>query len=63
LGGVEYGRGPGTFCSDPDAVSGIETSLSGVHYVKHDFVLTYLNIKGTNLQHFKDLFRNIHQKL
>jgi hypothetical protein len=26
-------------------------------------VLTYLNIKGTNLQHFKDLFRNIHQKL
>ena len=31
--------------------------LSGIHYVEHDFVLTDLDIKGTNLQHQNDLYR------
>jgi len=51
--GVQDGGGGGSLCPHPHPVSGIQSSLSGFGCIEHDFMLAYLDIKGTDLQHVK----------
>ena len=48
-GGVEDSRGCSTFSPHPHPVACVKAPLSGIHHIEHDFVLTYLDIKRTNL--------------
>ena len=47
-GGIKQGGGCSPLGPHPDPVSRIQAPLPGINDIEHDFMLTYLYVKGSN---------------